>query len=71
MIKYLKERRENCLFQPQSRLGRVLASNLTWTIDSRGHRIKMTDQGGFVYDLDRQGRIIRMTDDQGHTFKLK
>ncbi|MBQ7413238.1 MAG: RHS repeat protein [Alphaproteobacteria bacterium] len=71
MIKYTRQHQENCRFQPQSRLGRTLASNLTWTVDGRGHRIKMTDQSGVVYDLDRQGRIIRMTDSQGRIFKLK
>ena len=71
MIKYTKQHQENCNFQPQSRLGRTLASSLRWTVDGRGHRVKMIDQGGFVYDLDRQGRIIRMTDNQGRSFELK
>ena len=54
-------------FMPQTRLGRVLNSNLSWT-SNRRHII---DKGGFVFDLDKDGRIVRMTDDNGHAFETK
>ena len=66
-----KQHKEACEFMPETRLGKVIKTNLSWNENNRLHHRQMIDKSGVVFDLDKNGCIIRMTDENGQTFETK